>query len=800
MSRLLFDMLEVNIAMAVIIPFLCLLAGKLRKRYGAVWMKWVWFLLAVRLVIPYNFSLPFTEIRLLNIPGFEQEESLFPDEGYHPFVNSTQSVASPETNADSFQVEKTGEVNHGTKEDETVKNDTEGEMVNNETGKVETVKIEAGKDETTETEAAGEVAGVDAANRDMVSQTSAVSETDGKRGTNSFYSKVMTGIWVLGIVFVMLYYTFCYMYFSFKCKNNLCAVTDQEVERKLIAVQKKFVRKPLPVYQSRSIASPMLIGILSPKLVVPAVRKQWSETEMEMLVAHEICHYRKKDVLLKLFITAASCINWFNPTVYLMKRQFFYDVELACDDCVLSERSGEEREVYARMMLVFARKTKHATAFSTGFGESKERMKKRIDYMLDSGRKKKGFLCIALVGVVMMTMSVFISCGYKPYEGDGENVVGQTDVERNDVHENLIQERVEAEGIIQEEEQKPFDYNHEYNQILRCYKDNIYLAEPDGIYCVNENGAKELIYENIYQYARGMEIYQEFLYFCGSAQRGEKEAATIYRMNLDTYEVEDELAVFSQLFDFLYHISIYDDKLYVASGYGKRIGFELNENGQIYRQLDETAEDFLYREYNDYVDLEVQRMNVAYDSEEYWTLVEERNQRYVPVMDVAACKKLLQGKQVVSRYKDEMYRSIYLEEAGAYEYLCDTLYGLPLLVTNAGVYYASGERGDISYVDYATKTVKQLYMVERLDEAILVNFDADYIYLIRTCDVGLDENNHWIQETYLTRVPREGGESESVYQLEDDLLKNGPLIQCGVYENYAFFELHDTIRLEGKME
>ena len=76
MRRVLFDIIEINIAVSIVILFLCLFAGKLRKRYSAEWMKLVWILLAVRLLIPYNFSLPFTEIRLLNFPGFEQEESI----------------------------------------------------------------------------------------------------------------------------------------------------------------------------------------------------------------------------------------------------------------------------------------------------------------------------------------------------------------------------------------------------------------------------------------------------------------------------------------------------------------------------------------------------------------------------------------------------------------------------------------------------------------------------------------------------------------------------------------------------
>ena len=73
MGRMIFDILEMNIVVSVGITLLCLFAGKLRRRYGAGWMKMAWLLLAVRLLIPYNFSTSFTGVQLLNYVGFEQE-------------------------------------------------------------------------------------------------------------------------------------------------------------------------------------------------------------------------------------------------------------------------------------------------------------------------------------------------------------------------------------------------------------------------------------------------------------------------------------------------------------------------------------------------------------------------------------------------------------------------------------------------------------------------------------------------------------------------------------------------------
>lgn len=324
----------------------------------------------------------------------------------------------------------------------------------------------------------------------------------------------------------------------------------------------------------------------------------------------------------------------------------------------------------------------------------------------------------------------------------------------------------QADAGSEEVQNVPFDVNNEYNEMIRCYGDEVYIARTDGIYRLSDDGAsEELLYANDYQIRRGMELYQDHLYFCGSAKRGDQDGATIYRMDLNTLEVEDALAVFSSVFDALYHITIYEDKLYVISGYGQRIGFELDGSGLITVPLDTEAEDFLFKEDNEYWGLQLKIWNneVEYDSEEYWDTVDQMSGMYRSLIDVAACERMLNGDHVVIKYKDEFFTSVYLKKKeGDYEFLCD-VNSYPPLVTETGVYYfADGSNSVIWYVDYETKTRQKIW--EREDrmygETQLVNYDQEYIYFTASNEIGHDtENDRILRETYLMRIPRwqEGG-------------------------------------------
>ncbi len=401
-------------------------------------------------------------------------------------------------------------------------------------------------------------------------------------------------------------------------------------------------------------------------------------------------------------------------------------------------------------------------------------------------------------------------------------------------------------------ETTPFDYNHGYNEIIRYYENNLYLSREDGIYLLEGGeGEGKLIFQNPYILRRGMEIDQGFLYFCGSVIRGNEETSTVYRMDLGTLEVKDALAAFSRKFEFLHDLSIYDGKLYVSDGEGQKTGFELDREGNAGRQLDSEAEDFLYREYNEYMELEAAKWNGA-EEEEYGELAEEQAKKYQAVMDVAVCKRMLQGVQVVSRYKDELLQSIYLEyENGVYEYLCDAV-DFPMLVTETGLYYAAEESGEIWYVDFNTKSPEKIFArgESGWSEISLVNYDADYIYLLQKRyageeggnardgevstnrevnrdgdtspdgevnqdgeasrdgeaspdgevnrdgdaspdgEVGQDGEASQDGDVSLYRVPRRGGEAQEVYRIEDAAgqnAANGWYGNCGVYNGRMFF-------------
>ena len=70
------------------------------------------------------------------------------------------------------------------------------------------------------------------------------------------------------------------------------------------------------VYTSAMAASPMVYGLFSPKIVLPA--QQYSETQYRYILLHEWMHIRRKDLWKKALMLAVAVLHWYNPSCWLM--------------------------------------------------------------------------------------------------------------------------------------------------------------------------------------------------------------------------------------------------------------------------------------------------------------------------------------------------------------------------------------------------------------------------------------------------------------------------------------------------
>ncbi len=101
---------------------------------------------------------------------------------------------------------------------------------------------------------------------------------------------------------------------------------------------------------SPGLLEPGVVGIFRPILLLPAgITDRLTPRQLEAVLAHELCHVRRRDNLFASIHMVVEAIFWFHPLVWWIGARLVEERERACDEAVLS--LGSEPRDYAEGIL-----------------------------------------------------------------------------------------------------------------------------------------------------------------------------------------------------------------------------------------------------------------------------------------------------------------------------------------------------------------------------------------------------------------------------------------------------------------
>lgn len=169
------------------------------------------------------------------------------------------------------------------------------------------------------------------------------------------------------------------------------------------------------VFTNDEIASPLVCGLLSPRIYLPT-RMDFGNTELlRHILCHETMHIRRKDNWVKSVMLLTLCLHWFNPLVWIMSKYLASDLEMACDEAVLRlyENNDESRKSYAFSLLAMAISGSRPTLLYSAF--SKTEVEKRIQNVLHY-HKASAFLLAVSICLVLGGSVAFATGGQAPFQ------------------------------------------------------------------------------------------------------------------------------------------------------------------------------------------------------------------------------------------------------------------------------------------------------------------------------------------------------------------------------------------------
>ena len=171
---------------------------------------------------------------------------------------------------------------------------------------------------------------------------------------------------------------------------------------------------------SRGLTSPLVTGLWRPRLWLPD--RTWEGRELELVLRHELTHIKRRDLGYKALMLAANALHWFDPLIWLMRREAGETVELLCDAQALRDADQDTRRAYCEALLANIRRVRSA-ALTTYFYSGKSSVKARFKNLLSGRKRRFGWaalaFCVLALTVTACAVGVGASTAIAPEEFDG---------------------------------------------------------------------------------------------------------------------------------------------------------------------------------------------------------------------------------------------------------------------------------------------------------------------------------------------------------------------------------------------
>ncbi|HEY4762992.1 MAG TPA: M56 and DUF3738 domain-containing protein [Candidatus Sulfotelmatobacter sp.] len=107
---------------------------------------------------------------------------------------------------------------------------------------------------------------------------------------------------------------------------------------------------PIPAMTSSALMEPGVFGVRHPVLLLPeGIVDRLTPAQLNAVLAHEMCHVRRRDNLTAAIHMAVEATFWFYPLAWWIRARLIEERERACDEAVL--QLGSDAEVYAEGIL-----------------------------------------------------------------------------------------------------------------------------------------------------------------------------------------------------------------------------------------------------------------------------------------------------------------------------------------------------------------------------------------------------------------------------------------------------------------
>ena len=218
--------------------------------------------------------------------------------------------------------------------------------------------------------------------------------------------------YLLGLILMIVPAVIILIVSYLRCRNrtnHFAPVTDPRINRIWTQVSNQTKRLPILLDSGEEAHPPVLFGFFRQKLLLPVnYLSRLSDHEIELLLTHELIHYRSYDGIINILTLFLWPFCWYNPFFLAARRRLRINCELACDAEVL-KRYPDSTAEYGKLLLNFANTSKPPEV-TMAFREYSGELRSRIIYIAElSHRRKSSLLASAALAFALVAPFILVT-------------------------------------------------------------------------------------------------------------------------------------------------------------------------------------------------------------------------------------------------------------------------------------------------------------------------------------------------------------------------------------------------------
>lgn len=236
------------------------------------------------------------------------------------------------------------------------------------------------------------------------------------------YINVIKYLWIIGMIALLSIKIIPYIIFKSTISGSSIEVIDESTLKIFNQCKNELdIKNKIALRTCDTVGSPMLIGLFHPIVLIPSIDN--NDKTLKMIFLHELNHYKRKDIIMKVFGLIINVIHWFNPLIYILLKEIDKYCEYSIDEKVVEEMDINDRKYYGETILsLIGDFMLKKSSLTTAMGTSGKQLKNRLENMIYSGKTTRKRQIISLViGVLILISGFTVACSILPTNVTEEN-------------------------------------------------------------------------------------------------------------------------------------------------------------------------------------------------------------------------------------------------------------------------------------------------------------------------------------------------------------------------------------------